>query len=120
MESIPVSKICPSCGSDQFRKVRSKRRISFSDDRICLKCKTRFAPPTPRWAGILFVVFGAIVFITGSLLTVLSLLDIPNYSKPSGPTSNPLVVMALAIPMIVIGGASVAHGIRAISKAGAV
>ena len=110
METIPVSKTCPSCGNDQYRKVRSKRRISFADDRICMQCDTRYAPPTPRWAGIFFVIFGVIAFGVGALVSTFAILS----------PAKLLAQLIYGIPLVMIGGASIVHGVRAISNSGSV
>ena len=115
MDPIPISETCPSCGSDQFRKVRSKRTIAFTDDRICLKCEARYAPPTPRWAGILFVVFGLIVSLAGAIMVVVFMLSL---SRDDGRVD--VIGLAFGVGFLLVGPASVIHGIHAISKAGSV
>jgi hypothetical protein len=58
MERYPVAKTCPSCGSAAFKRVRVEKGIAFSDDRKCQECGTRYTPPTPAWAAVLFIASG--------------------------------------------------------------
>jgi len=32
--------------------------VAYAKDRICNECGTRYAPPTPRWAGWVFILIG--------------------------------------------------------------
>ena len=67
MNEHPIAKVCPQCGSASFVRVRAKGPISFTDDRKCQACGTRYTPPTPRWAAIVFLILGPMISI-GSLL----------------------------------------------------
>jgi RNA polymerase subunit RPABC4/transcription elongation factor Spt4 len=59
MSKLPISKACPNCGNSEFSRQKSKRFVAFAPDRICAQCETRYTPPTPVWAGLLFI-FAAI------------------------------------------------------------
>ena len=37
---------------------RPAAMIAFTDDRVCAKCSTRYAPPTPAWARVVFALAG--------------------------------------------------------------
>jgi hypothetical protein len=54
----PVGQRCPTCGSDEHRKVNPAAFIAFTWDRVCRVCATRYTPPTPVWARCLFAVIG--------------------------------------------------------------
>jgi hypothetical protein len=68
-----VSLVCPSCGSTQHEKVKPAAMVAFAQDRVCRMCSTRYTPPTPIWARILFGVIGfaAIAFGCEALYGVL-------------------------------------------------
>ena len=58
---IKVSESCPSCSSTEYRKVRPERFIAYVYDRVCLNCNTRYSPPTPKWASIVFMTGGILL-----------------------------------------------------------
>jgi hypothetical protein len=64
---IPISKICPACGASEHKKVQPASMIAFTDDRVCAKCSTRYAPPTPAWARGVFAVVG-LLFLLGAVV----------------------------------------------------
>jgi hypothetical protein len=47
------------------------RLVAFVSDRVCRTCNTRYMPPTPVWAGILFLVAGLTLPFLGLVLTSL-------------------------------------------------
>ena len=51
-----------------FKRVKPASDLAFTWDRVCKDCGTRYTPPTPRWARVLFAVVG-IGILVGSLLT---------------------------------------------------
>ncbi len=55
----PISRQCPACGGVNYRRRRPNRWIAFTADRVCNACGTRYSPPTPRWAGIVFILAGS-------------------------------------------------------------
>ncbi len=55
---LPISRLCPGCGGGEYRTARPNRWIAFTLDRVCKSCGTRYTPPTPRWAGIIFILLG--------------------------------------------------------------
>ena len=62
----PVSQVCPNCGSTEYQAVKPAAMVAFTSDRVCRACSTRYTPPTPIWARIVFggvglaaVAFGA-------------------------------------------------------------
>ncbi|MDB5308499.1 MAG: hypothetical protein JWO38_2701 [Gemmataceae bacterium] len=71
----PVSVACPKCESPWYIKVKPEQFTAFWWDRVCTLCHTRYTPPTPRWAGIIFVFGGVLLLVlavSGSLFFVLA------------------------------------------------
>jgi uncharacterized protein (DUF983 family) len=56
--AYPVSPKCPRCGSADFRRVEAETSLAFTDDRVCKQCGTRYTPPIPAWARVVFAVVG--------------------------------------------------------------
>lgn len=63
-----VSRACPKCGSTDYRAVKPAAMVAFTSDRVCQACSTRYTPPTPLWARLIFggvglaaVCFGAVM-----------------------------------------------------------
>jgi hypothetical protein len=56
--AYPVSPKCPGCGSADFRRVEAETSLAFTDDRVCKQCGTRYTPPIPAWARVVFAVVG--------------------------------------------------------------
>lgn len=69
----PVNKDCPKCGPGEFKKRKPKRYIAFTYDRVCKSCGMRYTPPTPVWAGVLFLLVGILIlgFVALSVLASL-------------------------------------------------
>ena len=65
MEKYPVALSCPQCGSKEFQRVKVEGRIAFTDDRKCTACGTRYTPPTPAWAAVVFVLLGILITAVG-------------------------------------------------------
>ena len=63
MTKYPVSRECPKCHGIEFKRARPEGRVAFTDDRVCNSCGTRYTPPTPLWAAVLFIVIGAIILL---------------------------------------------------------
>jgi hypothetical protein len=71
----PVSKVCPNCGGTEYRQVRPARWVAFVNDRVCRACQTRYSPPTPRWAALLFLVGGLLLFLGGGFGVAMELVS---------------------------------------------
>lgn len=67
---FPVAKVCPKCASPNFKKVKPVAWVAFVWDRVCKECGTRYTPPTPQWAALVFLCAGLLLGI-GSLLFAL-------------------------------------------------
>ncbi|HZY90422.1 MAG TPA: hypothetical protein VFE78_36710, partial [Gemmataceae bacterium] len=72
-----MSRVCPDCGHAGFKGVRPNRLIAFTWDRVCKECGTRYTPPTPVWAGVVFILAGLPLVLVG-LLALLGQLARPN------------------------------------------
>src|SRR5262249_24744197 len=57
----PVSNIFPACGHADFWQRRPERLIAFKRDRVCTSCGTRYTPPTPWWAALVFIAAGLLL-----------------------------------------------------------
>jgi len=75
VSKYPISQVCPKCGGGEYTKQRSEEFVAFTSDRVCGACGTRYTPPTPAWAGVVFILIGlplaafggfAIIFRIGS------------------------------------------------------
>ena len=63
--SVPIAHVCPNCGSSACAKVKPTAFLSYNLDRICTACQTRYAPPTPGWASVTFLVVGVALILVG-------------------------------------------------------
>jgi hypothetical protein len=63
--TVPIARVCPQCGSSQCSKVKPAAFVSYTLDRICTVCQTRYAPPTPLWASVAFLSIGALLVLVG-------------------------------------------------------
>lgn len=65
---------CPTCGNRAFEAVRPVQFVAFRNDRRCTACDTRYSPPTPVWAALLFIVLGLtfVVGCTGSIIIAIA------------------------------------------------
>ncbi len=79
--SAAISKVCPSCGSGNYSTTRPKGWVTFSEDRICKSCNTRYSPPTPWWAAILLMCIGGVLTIgcAASLMLRFTSGRLPNF-----------------------------------------
>jgi hypothetical protein len=107
MERVAISKVCPSCGAGEYRKLRSRRWIAFSDDRVCLSCGTRYSPPTTVWAAFVLALGGAIVFVTGVVFLVVDLVALLRGRVVA-------IGLAISIGLMALGVAAGAHRVRAL------
>jgi hypothetical protein len=65
VSDYPTSTVCPQCGSTEYTTRRAEKFVSFVNDRVCQSCNTRYSPPTPRWAGVVFIFIGLVLGIAG-------------------------------------------------------
>jgi predicted Zn finger-like uncharacterized protein len=108
---LPRGKSCPSCGGADFRRVKPRALIAFTWDRICKACGTRYTPPTPLWAALLFILTGVLFGGLGaSILLVGAYVSAVNHTKSD--ESPPLFPFGL----IVVGALVMVHGVRCLKK----
>lgn len=110
-DGYPVSAGCPECGGRAYRTRRPDRFLTFVSDRVCTDCGTRYTPPTPRWAAVVFLAVGV-------PLAGISLLSIA-LRLASG---NPLMIPGIACEGFLgaLGGLAVVQGVRALWRPGQV
>ena len=70
MGNYPVSRTCPKCGSKKYTKRAAEAFVSFAPDRICTKCGYRYTPPTPKWAGVVFIICGLALMGLGAFFVI--------------------------------------------------
>jgi hypothetical protein len=63
MTKFPISRKCPKCQGVDFKRVKPERPIAFTDDRECKSCGTRYTPPTPLWAAVVFIAIGVLILL---------------------------------------------------------
>jgi hypothetical protein len=107
--NMPIGAVCPSCGGTEFTTVRPDRFVSFAYDRICLRCRLRYAPPTPLWGSVTFIVFGFLLGGASSLSIFFGLLR-AGESAPSPSMVIEVLLAAMGIAAAVYGFRSIARG----------
>lgn len=70
MSQIPVAKICPSCQATSYSTCQPASKVAFTKDRVCSSCGTRYSPPCPKWAAVLFALLGIVMAIIFAYLMV--------------------------------------------------
>jgi hypothetical protein len=70
MGNYPVSRTCLKCGSEKYTRTAAEAIVSFAPDRICTKCRYRYTPPTPRWAGAVFIICGLALMGLGAVFVI--------------------------------------------------
>ncbi len=108
-DASPISRVCPACRQSRFKSVRPNRLVTFTWDRVCLDCGTRYTPPPPTWAGPVFL--GAAIIL--GLLTLLPVL--PLVLSPESPSPLSLIMSVVGAAFfsgLAIG--SLIQGIRAL------
>ena len=106
---FPVSKVCPACGSTEFKQVRPNTWIAFSWDRVCKGCNTRYTPPTPIWAGIVFIVIG---------LPLLSMSAVDIFIRLINGQMAGVAGIGCTALLGILGLLAMIHGIRSLANPG--
>jgi hypothetical protein len=101
----PISSHCPSCQANDYKTIKPETKVAFLPDRICAACGTRYTPPTPAWAAILFIVLG----LLGSAVLLLMLL-----TTRAGPIRGGLWIYFGLVPCLLC----VIYGIRSLVRKG--
>ena len=110
---FPLGKVCPSCGSREYTRVAAKATISFASDRVCKGCGTRYTPPTPLWANIVFIVIGGAMTLAFGLVCIPIALALYNSGARNAPTASPMGLMC-PLSLCIVGLLSLSHGIKSI------
>lgn len=84
--------------------------MAYKWDRVCKECGTRYTPPTPVWAGWVFIFAGLPLAGFGCLSVLMRLV--------AGGDILGIPAMACEGFLGVIGCLAIYHGIRALSKPG--
>lgn len=105
--NYPVSTVCPKCGSSEYSKRRSEKWIAFTSDRVCKACGTRYIPPTPVWAAVVFILAGLLLGGFGAISIFFHFM-----------ATNPLGIPAMACEgfLGIVGVLAIIHGIRSLLK----
>jgi hypothetical protein len=98
-----ISPVCPKCQSRDYKKVRPQSWVAFGKDRLCTTCFCRYTPPTPLWAGPVFLVVGLLLAVVCGLIAVASLLQ--------GRVTDPIGTVVFGA-LAILGMAAIAHGVR--------
>ena len=91
--------------------LRSEEFVAFASDRVCKSCDTRNTPPTPAWAGVVFILVGLPLAALGAFAIVNRLAS-----------GNPLGLPAMACEGFLgfLGLLAIGRGVRAIFRPGKV
>ena len=105
----PISEKCPQCGGSDFTIRQPETYVAFVCDRECKACQTRYTPPTPAWAGMLFILIGLLCLaVVGVALVNILIFD----SGPFGHFRSGLIGGVCGV----IGIACIVHGLRSLKK----
>ena len=105
----PISRSCPNCRQTRFKSVRPDRLVTFTWDRICSDCGTRYSPPAPEWAVPVFFIAGFLLAGIGCATLFFTWLPAIITSQPKDVCSGAsgsiggFFLLALAIAAIVQG-----------------
>jgi uncharacterized protein (DUF983 family) len=106
----PVSKVCPSCGSGQFKRVEpdAGSGAALLNDRVCKDCGTRYTPVPPAALPYFFLLVGVGVIAAGCN----SLYDFFRNWRHGGWTISPF----WSVVMILVGAVAVLYGVVTIYR----
>ena len=109
--ALPVSSVCPKCSNTEFTRVRPEGWVSFAHDRVCNSCGTRYTPPTPIWAALIFLAAGLLLAGFGGVSVFVR-----------AASENPLQVPAGLCEAFlgVLGVLAIIQGIRSLARPGKV
>jgi hypothetical protein len=108
--SYPVSKVCPKCANTEYKRRKPDKWIAFTADRVCTACQTRYTPPTPTWAGVVFILVGLALAGVGFLGVIIGLLR--------GLEGVPAMICEGSVG--VIGVLAMVHGVKSLINQGMV
>lgn len=102
LSKYPVGRVCPACRNPEYKQVRPDRWIAFTWDRVCKSCGIRYTPPTPLWAGVVFILAGLPFAAFGLFGVIVGLAR-----------GNPLPI-ACEGALGLLGALAVIHGVRSL------
>jgi hypothetical protein len=104
-----ISKACPKCGNAEYTEHRPERLVAFAKDRVCQSCGSRYSPPTPVWAAVVFILIGLPLAAFGAFSLFVRITS-----------GNLLGIPALLIEgfLGLVGAAAIIHGIRVLMHPG--
>jgi hypothetical protein len=111
MSTFPISKVCPQCGATEYTTKPPRQFIAFAKDRVCKACETRYTPPTPVWAAIVFILAGIPLLALGVFTLVVPAIR----GNPAGMPSMMFGGFLGALGVFAIG-----QGIRPLKQPGKV
>ena len=66
--------VCPECGYEKFTRLKPLAPVSLRKDFVCRRCLHRIPATTPRWAAIVLLAVGALLFVAGACLILAQVL----------------------------------------------
>jgi hypothetical protein len=113
--NYPVSRLCPNCKQTKFKSVRPDRWVTFTWDRVCSDCGTRYSPPAPEWAVPVFFLAALLLAVIGCGSLVFSWFPALLTSKPSDLCGG-FVGTAGGIFFLILAVAAILQGVRALRQ----
>ena len=108
----PVSKCCPQCGSTEYSRQKTEATIAFASDRVCKSCQTRYTPPTPVWAAIVFIGIGFLLILVGTIFAPLAISSFFFKHDPLASLGQSLRLIAIAS----VGILCLVFGVKALRR----
>lgn len=102
LSKYPVRRVCPACQNPEYKSVRPDRWITFTWDRVCKSCGTRYTPPTPQWAAMVFIIAGLPLVAFGLFGVAVGL-----------SRGNPIPIACEGV-LALLGVLAIIHGLRSL------
>ncbi len=113
MSKYPISDVYPRCGHPRFQRTYPDTIVAFKSDRICLECGTRYTPPTPRWAGVVFILLG--LFFAWVLVSLILAMTFDRFLGVGDRGVSRGLVVGI-VSGCVLAAAAVVYGVRAVRR----
>jgi hypothetical protein len=108
--NYPTSENCPHCGSGESKKRPPETYIAFVSDRVCKVCQTRYTPPTPAWAAIIFILVG-MLFVGVDVLFLVTA-----FIRPGMGFTSSFLQGWVGASVALLGIACIVHGLRSLTR----